>query len=84
LGGCAFFWTRLAWRDFGQPGVWLRLATGKSILGALLGAYASVELAKRWVGYRSVTGDWFALIAPLGIIVDHADLPRRDSRVKEA
>lgn len=57
------------WRDIGQPDVWLRLATGKSILGALLGGYASVELAKRWVGYRSATGDWFAMIAPLGIIL---------------
>ena len=57
------------WRDIGQPDQWLRLATGKSILGALFGGYASVELAKRWVGYRSVTGDWFAMIAPLGIIL---------------
>lgn len=57
------------WRDLGQPDQWLRLATGKSILGALLGGYASVELTKRWVGYRSVTGDWFAMIAPLGIIL---------------
>lgn len=57
------------WRDIGQPDVWLRLATGKSIVGALLGGYGSVELAKRWVGYPSVTGDWFAMIAPLGIIL---------------
>ena len=57
------------WRDYDHPDVWLRLATGKSILGALLGGYAGVELVKRWVGYRSVTGDWFAMIAPLGIIL---------------
>ena len=57
------------WRDFGQSDVWLRLATGKSILGALPGGYAGVELAKRWVGYRGVTGDWFAIIAPVGIIL---------------
>lgn len=57
------------WRDFGRPDMWLRLATGKSILGALLGGYAGVELAKRWVGYRGVTGDWFAVIAPIGIIL---------------
>jgi phosphatidylglycerol:prolipoprotein diacylglycerol transferase len=57
------------WRDFGQADMWLRLATGKSILGALPGGYAGVELAKRWVGYHSVTGDWFAMIAPLGIIL---------------
>lgn len=57
------------WRDLGQPDMWLRLATGKSILGALPGGYAGVELAKRWVGYRGVTGDWFAVIAPVGIIL---------------
>ena len=57
------------WRDFGQPDVWLRLATGKSILGALPGGYAGVELAKRWIGYRGLTGDWFAVIAPVGIVL---------------
>jgi phosphatidylglycerol:prolipoprotein diacylglycerol transferase len=57
------------WRDLGQPDVWLRLATGKSILGALPGGYIGVELAKRWVGYTQPTGDWFATIAPLSIIV---------------
>ena len=57
------------WRDLGQADMWLRLATGKSILGALPGGYAGVELAKRWVGYRGVTGDWFAVIAPVGIIL---------------
>jgi phosphatidylglycerol:prolipoprotein diacylglycerol transferase len=57
------------WRDFGQPDAWLRLATGKSILGALLGGYGAVEVAKRWIGYRGVTGDWFAIIAPVGIIL---------------
>jgi len=57
------------WRDLGQPDIWIRLATGKSILGALPGGYAGVELAKRWVGYRGVTGDWFAIIAPVGIIL---------------
>ena len=55
--------------SLGQRDGWLRLATGKSILGALLGGYAGVELTKRWVGYRGFTGDWFALIAPVGIIL---------------
>jgi phosphatidylglycerol:prolipoprotein diacylglycerol transferase len=57
------------WRDFAQRDAWLRLATGKSILGALLGGYGAVELAKRWVGYRGLTGDWFAIVAPVGIIL---------------
>jgi phosphatidylglycerol---prolipoprotein diacylglyceryl transferase len=57
------------WMHFGAPDMWLQLATGKSILGALLGGYIAVEIGKRVVGYRGVTGDWFAMIAPLGIMV---------------
>jgi phosphatidylglycerol:prolipoprotein diacylglycerol transferase len=57
------------WMHFGAPDVWLQLATGKSILGALLGGYAGVEIAKKLVGYKSVTGDWFAAIAPVGIAI---------------
>ena len=64
----AYFFAE-GWRDFGQPNQWLRLATGKSILGALLGGYGAVELAKWWIGYRRVTGDWFAFVAPVGIIL---------------
>lgn len=48
---------------------WLHLLTGKSVTGALLGGFLGVELAKRLVGYRRVTGDKFALIAPVGIII---------------
>jgi len=69
LGAKLAYLAAEGWRDIGQPDMWLRLATGKSILGALLGGYANVELAKRWVGYNSVTGDWFAMIAPFGIIL---------------
>ena len=57
------------WMDFGQPNMWWRLATGKSILGALFGGYVAVELAKKWAGYRGVTGDWFALIVPVAIVI---------------
>jgi len=48
---------------------WLILATGKSITGALLGGYLAVEIAKRVVQYQSATGDWFAVIAPVGIML---------------
>ena len=57
------------WRFVGQPDFWLQLATGKTILGALLGGYLAVELVKRAVGYTGITGDWFALVAPLGIVL---------------
>lgn len=72
LGG-AFAGAKLAylaaegWLSFGQPGMWLQLATGKSIVGALLGGYAAVELAKKYTGYREATGDWFATIVPLTV-----------------
>lgn len=55
------------WLDWSRPERWLRLATGKSILGGLLGGYVAVELTKRVIGYESTTGDWFALITPIGI-----------------
>jgi phosphatidylglycerol:prolipoprotein diacylglycerol transferase len=45
--------------------MWLQLATGKSIVGALLGGYAAVEIAKKYSGYKEATGDWFAAIVPL-------------------
>jgi phosphatidylglycerol:prolipoprotein diacylglycerol transferase len=72
LGG-AFLGAKLAylaaegWLHWQDPNRWWVLATGKSITGALLGGYAGVELAKRLVGYSGVTGDWFALVAPLSI-----------------
>jgi phosphatidylglycerol:prolipoprotein diacylglycerol transferase len=43
------------------------LVTGKSITGALLCGYGAVEWAKRYLGYKSTTGDLFALIVPIGI-----------------
>lgn len=56
----------LHWHDEKR---WLILATGKSITGALLGGYAGVEIAKRLTGYTQATGDWFAIIAPVGIML---------------
>jgi phosphatidylglycerol:prolipoprotein diacylglycerol transferase len=56
----------LHWHDENR---WVELATGKSITGALLGGYAGVELAKRFLRYKRATGDWFALIAPLSIVL---------------
>jgi phosphatidylglycerol:prolipoprotein diacylglycerol transferase len=55
------------WHDGGRPDTWLRLAAGKSVLGALLGGYAAVELAKKQLGYPRATGDRFAIIVPLGL-----------------
>jgi phosphatidylglycerol:prolipoprotein diacylglycerol transferase len=57
------------WLHWNDPQRWLFLATGKTIVGALMGGYAGVEIAKCYVGYSGVTGDFFATIAPLSIIL---------------
>lgn len=54
----------LHWHDENR---WIEWATGKSITGALLGGYAAVEIAKRFLRYPGKTGDWFAIIVPLGV-----------------
>jgi phosphatidylglycerol:prolipoprotein diacylglycerol transferase len=57
------------WQFWNSPDRWLIWATGKTIVGALLGGYAGVEFAKRIVDYRQPTGDLFAIVAPIGIIL---------------
>ncbi|MCC6909569.1 MAG: prolipoprotein diacylglyceryl transferase [Phycisphaerales bacterium] len=48
---------------------WLALLTGRSITGGLLGGYAAVEFVKWRTGYRQATGDAFALIVPIGLML---------------
>ncbi len=69
LGAKVIYVLAEGWLHYGRDDFWLQLATGKTITGALLGGYAGVELCKYLVGFRAVTGDWFALIAPVGIIL---------------
>ena len=57
------------WMDIGKPNLWLRWATGKSVLGGLLGGYAGVEWTKHLVAHRQSTGDAFALIMPVGLFL---------------
>ena len=57
------------WLHWHEQDRWIQFATGKSILGGLLGGYAGVEIAKRLLGYTSATGDWFAVIAPIGLVL---------------
>ena len=57
------------WLHWHDPDRWVILATGKSITGALLGGYAAVEIAKRLLKYNGVTGDWFAVIVPAGVMI---------------
>lgn len=72
---CAFAGAKLVylaaegWLWWDHPERWMAWLSGKSILGALLGGYAGVEAAKKLTGYTSPTGDLFAVIAPLGILL---------------
>jgi phosphatidylglycerol---prolipoprotein diacylglyceryl transferase len=69
LGAKLIYLGAEGWLHWHDPNRWLVLATGKSITGALLGGYLAVEIAKRLAGYVGTTGDWFAIIAPLGIML---------------
>ncbi len=54
----------LAWHD-----IFRRWLVGKTILGALFGGYAAVEIAKKLLGYDKATGDLFALVVPVGLML---------------
>ena len=45
------------------------LLSGKSIVGALPGGWAGVEIVKKSMGYKSITGDRFATIIPIPLIL---------------
>lgn len=69
IGAKIIYFLAEGWMILDRPDKWLRLATGKSILGALLGGYVAVELAKKSLRYHTITGDWFAIVTPIGIIL---------------
>src|SRR6266478_6372495 len=69
LGAKLVYLSAEGWLHWHDKDRWIQLATGKSILGGLLGGYAGVEIVKRLLGYTNATGDWFALIAPVGIML---------------
>jgi phosphatidylglycerol:prolipoprotein diacylglycerol transferase len=72
LGAKLVYLAAEGWMFWSDPQRWTIWATGKTILGALLGGYAGVEIAKKLVGYTAPTGDWFAVIAPVGIVLGRA------------
>jgi phosphatidylglycerol:prolipoprotein diacylglycerol transferase len=69
LGAKLVYLAAEGWMYWDDPHRWMIWATGKTILGALLGGYAGVEVAKKLTGYAAPTGDWFAIIAPVGIVL---------------
>jgi phosphatidylglycerol:prolipoprotein diacylglycerol transferase len=58
-----------AWLYADHPQRWQLWLSGKSIMGALPGGWAGVELVKRVMDYRAVTGDRFALLLPVPFIL---------------
>jgi phosphatidylglycerol:prolipoprotein diacylglycerol transferase len=69
LGAKIVYLAAEGWLHWHDENRWVVLATGKSVTGALLGGYGAVEIAKRLLGYTPATGDLFALVAPLGILL---------------
>lgn len=69
IGAKIVYFAAEGYQYIDAPDFWLQLATGKSILGGLLGGYITVEITKRVINYPGITGDWFALIAPVGILL---------------
>ena len=69
LGAKLVYLAAEGWMFWNDPHRWLIWATGKSILGALLGGYAGVEVAKKLIQYPNPTGDFFAIVAPVGIFL---------------
>lgn len=57
------------WLHVDHPLRWQLWLSGKSIMGALPGGWAGVEIVKRAMGYRAVTGDRFALLLPVPLIL---------------
>ena len=57
------------WLHVNHPLRWQLWLSGKSIIGALPGGWAGVEMVKRAMGYRAVTGDRFALLLPVPLIL---------------
>ena len=69
LGAKVVYLLAEGWMFWDHPDRWQIWLTGKTILGALLFGYPAAELGKKFLGYKRVTGDWFALAVVPGIIL---------------
>lgn len=69
LGAKLVYLAAEGWLHWHDSDRWLQLATGKSIIGGLLGGYLAVEIAKRLLHYPSPTGDKFAIVTPISIML---------------
>lgn len=57
------------WLHFHDPNRWVIWLSGKSIMGALPGGWIGVEISKKVLGYGETTGDRFAMLLPVPLIL---------------
>ena len=69
IGGKVSYLSVEGLADWAHPDRLMRWLAGKSIVGALLFGFVTVELVKRLHGIRRITGDFFAVVVPLGIAI---------------
>lgn len=69
LGAKLTFLLAEGWLHIHDPNRWQIWLSGKSVMGALPGGWIGVELAKRMLGYTSSTGDRFAMLLPVPLIL---------------
>lgn len=69
IGAKLAYWIENPLNAFADFPSWLRLLEGKSIVGALLGGLAGVELVKRAIGVTDSSGDAFVYPLMLGIAI---------------
>lgn len=69
LGAKLAYLAAEGWLRIGEPEAWRYWLAGKSVTGALPGGWLGVEAAKRVTGYRAATGDRFALLLPVPLIL---------------
>jgi phosphatidylglycerol:prolipoprotein diacylglycerol transferase len=69
LGAKLGYWIEDPLNAFADFPDWRRLVEGKTIVGALLGGLAGVEIAKRAIGAQGSSGDAFAFPLMLGIAI---------------
>lgn len=69
LGAKLAFLFAEGWQYSTHPQRWLIWLSGKSVIGALPGGWIGVELAKRLLGYTEPTGDRFALLLPIPLML---------------
>jgi phosphatidylglycerol:prolipoprotein diacylglycerol transferase len=69
LGAKLAFLFAEGWLHFNDPNRWLVWLSGKSIMGALPGGWIGVEIAKKVLGYTETTGDRFAMLLPVPLML---------------